>query len=67
MQMEDNKIRVNVMLRPSVLSELDRLASEWGTSRSEMIAILVKIHEGDRFFDMAIEMHDKHGKESFMP
>lgn len=65
--MEDNKKRVNVMLRPSVLFELDRLAREWGTSRSEMIAKLVKIHDGDSFLDMAIEMHDKHGDGAFMP
>lgn len=65
--MEDNKKRVNVMLRPSVLFELDRLAREWGTSRSEMIAKLVQIHDGDSFLDMAIELHDKQGSGAFMP
>lgn len=65
--MEDNKKRVNVMLRPSVLFELDRLAREWGASRSEMIAKLVQIHDGDSFLDMAIELHDKQGGGAFMP
>ncbi len=65
--MEDNKKRVNVMLRPSILFELDRLAREWGTSRSEMIAKLVQIHDGDSFLDMAIELNEKQGDGAFMP
>ena len=65
--MEDNKIRVNVMLRPSVLFELDRLASEWGTSRSEMIAILVKIHEEIVSLIWLSRCMTSMEKEPFMP
>lgn len=63
----ENKKRYNVMLKPSIVDELDRLAVEWGTSRSEMIAKLVQIHEGDSFLDMAIELHERQTPTAFMP
>lgn len=63
----ENKKRYNVMLKPSIVDELDRLAIEWGVSRSEMIAKLVQIHEGDSFFDMAIELHERQAPRAFMP
>lgn len=39
--MEDKAKRVSVTLKPDVLKSLDKLAEEWGTSRSGMITILV--------------------------
>lgn len=63
----ENKKRYNVMLKPSIVDELDRLAIEWGTSRSEMIAKLVQIHKGDSFLDMAVELHERQTSTAFMP
>lgn len=63
----DNKKRHNVMLRQTVIDELDRLASEWGVSRSEMIARLVTMHWGDDFPEMASMYAEKLQKGAFMP
>lgn len=40
---KENLKRVQITLRPQVLVELDRLADEWGTTRSGMITILTKL------------------------
>ena len=40
---KENLKRVQITLRPQVLAELDRLADEWGTTRSGMITILTKL------------------------
>lgn len=40
---KENLKRVQITLRPQVLTELDRLADEWGTTRSGMITILTKL------------------------
>lgn len=63
----DNKKRHNVMLRQSVIDELDRLAREWGVSRSEMIAKLVAMHWGDDFPEMASMYAEKLQAGAFMP
>lgn len=63
----DNKKRVNIMLRPSVERELDRLAREWRVSRSEMIAKLVELHWGDDFEEMIGEYACKAQGGAFMP
>lgn len=63
----DNKKRVNIMLRPSVEKELDRLARTWGLSRSEMVARLVQLHWGDDLHDMAPEYAERLVSGAFMP
>ena len=63
----DNKKRVNIMLRPSVEKELDRLARTWGLSRSEMVARLVLLHWGDDLHDMAPEYSERLVSGAFMP
>ena len=63
----DNKKRVNIMLRPSVEKELDRLARTWGLSRSEMVARLVLLHWGDDLHDMAPEYAERLVSGAFMP
>lgn len=63
----DNKKRVNIMLRPSVEKELDRLARAWGLSRSEMVARLVQLHWGDDLHDMAPEYAERLMSGAFMP
>ena len=35
--------RVQMTLRPEIVEELDRLADEWGTTRSGMVTILTKL------------------------
>ena len=39
----DTLKRVQITLRPQVLEDLDRLADEWGTSRSGMITLLTRL------------------------
>lgn len=63
----DNKKRVNIMLRPSVEKELDRLARQWRISRSEMIAKLVELHWGDDFEEMIADYACKAEDGAFMP
>lgn len=41
--LDDKAKKVTVTLKPDVLASLDKLAEEWGTNRSAMIAILVKL------------------------
>lgn len=63
----DNKKRYNVMLRKSIVDELDRQADEWGISRSEMIARLVVMHFGDDLEEMVIDYASKIEPGAFMP
>ena len=35
--------RVQMTLKPEIVDELDRLADEWGTTRSGMVTILTKL------------------------
>lgn len=43
---DDEKAKiVSVSLKPEVIRELDSLAESWGTSRSGMISILVKMNQ----------------------
>ncbi|NLM66824.1 MAG: hypothetical protein GX180_06580 [Enterococcus sp.] len=40
---DDKAKRVQMTLKPDVVDELDRLAKEWGTTRSGMVTILTKL------------------------
>lgn len=41
--MEEKAKKVTITIKPDVLKDLDKLASEWGTTRSGMITILTKL------------------------
>lgn len=41
--MANNFKRIQITLKPDVVAELDKMAEEWGTSRSGMITILTKL------------------------
>lgn len=41
--MATNFKRIQITLKPDVVAELDKMAEEWGTSRSGMITILTKL------------------------
>lgn len=48
MSEEEKAKRISVTLKPEVISVLDELADDWGTSRSGMISILVKLGKNDK-------------------
>lgn len=53
--MSDEKSKkILITLKPDILEELDKMADEWGTSRSGMIAILTKLRK-----EQEILMQDK--------
>lgn len=41
--MDEKAKKVTITIKPDVLRDLDKLASEWGTTRSGMITILTKL------------------------
>lgn len=50
MSCESESIRITITLKPNILKELDRLAKEWGTSRSGMVTNLTQLqikHEAE--------------------
>lgn len=49
--LDDKAKKVTITLKPDVLVALDKLAEEWGTNRSVMIAILVKLRMNHDHFE----------------
>lgn len=43
MSEEKKAVRLNISLKPDVIDELDRMADLWGTTRSGMVTILIKL------------------------
>lgn len=43
---EKSKI-ISMSIKPSILKELDALSAEWGTSRSGIVSVLVKLNAID--------------------
>ena len=44
MEMKKEKVkRYQITLKPNIAYELDKMADEWGTTRSGMIATLIKL------------------------
>lgn len=57
--MAENVKRIQITLKPDIIIELDKMAEEWGTSRSGMITILTKLrrdYERERFESDIAEM-----------
>jgi metal-responsive CopG/Arc/MetJ family transcriptional regulator len=62
--MENKKneaVRVTITIRPEVLKELDRMAEEWGTSRSGMITILTKLRVDYEMSELMAEASTERG------
>lgn len=57
----DKKVkRVQITLKPEVLNDLDKLADEWGTTRSGMVTILTRLRlEHDRTEELAEVLRDR--------
>lgn len=56
--MSDKIKRFQITLKPDIAEELDKMAEEWGTTRSGMVTILTKMrreHEKDRLDRQADE------------
>lgn len=48
---DDKPKKIMITLKPDIVEELDRMAKEWGTTRSGMVTILTKMrveHEKER-------------------
>lgn len=54
--MANNFKRIQITLKPDVITELDKMAKECGTSRSGMITILTKLR---RDYEKSIYENDK--------
>lgn len=48
--------RVQMTLRPEVVEDLDRLAKEWGTTRSGMVTILTKLRVSHDEIELLAEL-----------
>ena len=54
---EKNKAkRVQMTLKPEIVEELDRLADEWGTTRSGMVTILTKLRVSHDELELLVEL-----------
>ena len=63
MEQKSEVKRVQVTLKPEILRELDRLAVEWGTTRSGMITILTKLRVDHDNSELLASLLDKNVSE----
>lgn len=47
---DDKPKKIMITLKPDIVEDLDRMAKEWGTTRSGMIAILTKLRKEQEIF-----------------
>lgn len=54
---DENKAKkITVTIKPEVLKELDRLAEEWGVTRSGMITILTKLRVDQEYSELLADL-----------
>ena len=48
--LEEKSKKIMMTLKPEIVEELDKMAKEWGTSRSGMVTILTKLRKEQEMY-----------------